>query len=60
MKTDAGKKAPELKIICRSSGQAPNYKAMAGELLHRIRKFYQDPENEKAFQEWMKSRESHG
>ena len=55
MKTDAGKKAPELKIVCRSSGQAPNYRVLAGDLLRACREFYQDPDNEKAFHEWQMS-----
>lgn len=60
MKPNAGKQETELKIFCYSSGKAPNYKAMAPELPQRCREFYQDPENEKAFQEWLKSRKSGG
>ena len=32
--------------------EKPNYQKKAAELLKRCREFYQDPENEKAFQEW--------
>ena len=32
--------------------EKPKYSLMAGELLERCRMFYQDPENEQAFQEW--------
>ena len=35
---------------------APNYGTTAATLLEACRTFYQNPENEKAFQEWMKQR----
>ena len=44
----------ELRIIGRSSGKAPDFKKTAAELLARCREFYKNPENEKAFQEWLK------
>ena len=34
----------------------PNYKKTAAALLERCREFYQNPENEQAFQEWLASR----
>lgn len=36
------------------ASQKASYSAGAAELLARIRAFYADPENEKAFQEWKK------
>ena len=47
----------ELLITARASEQKPNYKKTAPALLERCRKFYQDPENEKAFQEWKAGKE---
>lgn len=32
--------------------EKPKYDYMAAELLERCRAFYQDPENERAYQEW--------
>ena len=32
--------------------QKPKYGTTAAELLERCRAFYQDPENERAYQEW--------
>ena len=46
----------ELRITARSSGKKPNYKKTAAALLERCRAFYQDPENEKAYQEWKEKR----
>ena len=43
----------EMRITARSSGQAPKYDKAASELLELCREFYQDPENERAFQEWQ-------
>ena len=48
----------ELTITARNSGKKPDSRKTAAELLERCRAFYQDPENEKAFQEWMKERKS--
>lgn len=42
----------ELAITARTAAEAPKYKKTAAALLERCREFYQDPENEKAFQEW--------
>lgn len=50
----------ELQVNMRTSRQKPDYKKTAAELLQRAREFYQDPENEKAFQEWMKGRGKNG
>ena len=42
----------EIRITARESGEKPNYKRTAAALLARCREFYQDPENERAYQEW--------
>ena len=47
----------ELLITARASEQKPNYRKTAAALLERCRQFYQDPENEKAFQEWKARKE---
>ena len=36
--------------------EKPKYSRTAAALLERCREFYQDPENEKAFQEWKEQR----
>ena len=43
---------PELQVNVRVSKEKPNYDKTAAELLKRCREFYQDPENDKAFQAW--------
>lgn len=45
-----------MKITVEMTTEKPKYKKTAAELLSRCREFYQDPENERAFQEWMKNR----
>ena len=47
----------EMRVTGRPSGKKPNYKKTAAALLERCREFYQDPENEKAFQEWKARKE---
>jgi hypothetical protein len=42
----------ELQMTVRNSGQRPKYDRAAAGLLELCREFYQDPENERAFQEW--------
>lgn len=37
--------------------ETPNYGNYASILLESCRKFYEDPENERAFQEWRKEQE---
>jgi len=37
--------------------QKPDYGPIARHLLDKIITFYQDPENEKAYQEWLKTPE---
>lgn len=46
----------EMRITARSSGQAPKYDKAASALLELCREFYQDPENERAYQEWQAER----
>ena len=46
----------EMRIAARSSGQAPKYDKAAAALLELCREFYQDPENERAYQEWQAER----
>ena len=49
----------EMPITATIVKKAPNYRKTARELLASCRAFYEDPENEKAFQEW-KERQKHG
>ena len=42
----------DLRITVRAAKEEPKYKKTAAALLKMCREFYQDPENEKAFQEW--------
>lgn len=46
----------ELQIRVRTAKEEPQYGRMAAALLQRAREFYQDPENEKAFQAWKEER----
>lgn len=46
----------EMRITARTSGKKPDYQKTAAALLERCREFYQDPENEKAYQEWKAGR----
>ena len=46
----------EIRIQAKSARTAPPYHKTARELLDRCRSFYEDPENEKAFQEWKAQR----
>lgn len=45
-----------LHATVRESGKQPNFTKTAAELLNRCREFYQDPENERAYQEWQAER----
>ena len=47
----------DLKITARTAKDKPNYKKTAADMLERCREFYQDPENERAFQEWKARKE---
>ena len=46
----------EMTITARSSGKKPDCRKTAAALLERCRAFYQDPENEKEYQEWKEKR----
>ena len=46
----------EMRITARASGRKPDYKKTAAALLERCRAFYQDPENEREYQEWKAKR----
>ena len=46
----------EMAITMSMAKTVPNYRKTAGLVLDACRKFYQMPENETAFQEWMKQR----
>ena len=46
----------DFQINLMVSKEKPKYGKTAAELLKKAREFYQDPENEKAFQEWMAER----
>jgi len=48
----------ELRITARSSGKKPDYSKTAAALLERCRAFYQDPENEREYQEWKAKRDA--
>ena len=41
----------EMTITARTAKTKPNYRKTAAELLARCREFYQDEENERAYQE---------
>ena len=47
----------ELTITAKAVKEAPKYKKTAAALLERCRAFYQDPENERAYQEWKARKE---
>jgi len=49
-------KQTELQVTVRTSGKEPNFQKTAAALLERCREFYQDPENERAYQEWKATR----
>ena len=46
----------DLRITARASGKKPDYRKTAAAMLERCRAFYQDPENERAYQEWKARR----
>ena len=46
----------KVRISAEKAKAKPKYGARAAELLGACRKFYEDPENEKAFREWQARR----
>ena len=51
---DTGMK--EMTISARRTKTKPKYSIQAAALLKACREFYDDPENEKAFQEWKETK----
>lgn len=49
-------RAEELRIYAAEAKTKPDYTLTAPVLLEKCRAFYQDPENERAYQEWMAER----
>ena len=45
-----------MRISVTEAKEKQKYTTTAAELLERCREFYQNPENEADFQEWLKSR----
>lgn len=54
----AGKDLNGLLVTVEDSGKRPDFKKTAPMLLKRCREFYQNPENERAFQEWKARKEA--
>lgn len=52
------KNGMNLRIEVSVAKTKPNYRTMAPILLNLCREFYQDPENERAYQEWRAQREA--
>ena len=46
-----------MRVEAYRTRETPDYMQMARHLLPKIREFYQNPENEKAFQEWKRARD---
>ena len=46
----------QMAITARTAKEKPNYRKTAAALMEACRLFYQDPENEKAYQEWKAER----
>ena len=51
-----GRNMKEMTISAVRCREKPKYSTSAKQLLEKARAFYQDPENEKAFLDWMKER----
>lgn len=54
----AGKDLSGMLVTVEDSGKRPDFKKTAPMLLKRCREFYQNPENERAFQEWKARKEA--
>lgn len=48
----------ELPVECRMSATRPDYRPAAPRLAEEIRKWFEDPEHEREYQEWKKAKES--
>ena len=51
-----GRIMPDMTITARKAETEPKYRKTAAELLKCCREFYQNPENERAFQKWKNER----
>ena len=47
----------DMRITARTANEQPKYRKTAAALLEACRLFYQDPENERAYQEWKARKE---
>lgn len=54
----AGEEAITLDVTGAMIRRKPEYRSGAGILLEAVERFFEDPENEKAFQEWKEEREA--
>ena len=52
------KKEMKTRISAERAVTKPKHAATARELLERCRQFYQDPENERAYQEWKNKKKN--
>jgi len=51
-------RAEEMRVTVSMEAKKPDYSSLARSMLQAAREFYQNPENEKAFQKWLRERES--
>ena len=47
-----------LPIMAAKGTERPDYNRLAASLIPAIERFYAEPENERAFQEWKREREN--
>ena len=55
-----GRISTEFTVSVTGSGKKPDFRKTAAELLSCCREFYQNPENERAFQAWKREQEAKG
>ena len=56
---NAAQNVKDLPVVCRvCTDTKPNYSAAAGILANAVAAFFEDPENERAYQEWLKEKET--
>ena len=53
-----GKRMSGMTVSAARVKEKPKHGTLAAELLERCRAFYEDQENEKAFQEWLKEKKT--
>lgn len=51
-------RAVNLPIMAAKGTERPDYGRLAASLIPAIERFYAEPENERAFQEWKREREN--